>query len=109
MLGVYLYVSGSAMRLFGVRMTAISARDAVDLVMGNIADVAPYRRSKGDRNVIASLRLAAFVLKLSNVLDRFCLWGCDRTCVLLWCGWSSSPIMLDHDHDHDHDHGPDSY
>ena len=31
---------------------------------------------------------------LSNVLDRVCSWGCDRTCVLLWCGWSSSPIML---------------
>lgn len=55
------------MRLFGVRLPAISARGADDLVMGNIANVALYRRSKGDRNVIASLRLAAFVLKLSNV------------------------------------------
>ena len=67
--GGYLYMSGSVMRLFGVRMPGMSARDADEQVMGDIAGVPPYRRSKGDRNVIASLRLAGFALKLMRRPD----------------------------------------
>lgn len=67
--GGYLYMSGSAMRLFGVRMPGMSAHDADEQVMGDIADVPPYRRSKGDRNVVASLRLAVFAVKLMRRPD----------------------------------------
>src|SRR5215203_3541797 len=67
--GGYLYMSGSVMRLFGVRMPGMSLRDADQQVMGDIADLPPYRRSKGDHNVIASLRLAVFALKLMRRPD----------------------------------------
>jgi pyruvate,water dikinase len=62
--GGYLYMSGSAMRLFGVRMPGMSARDADEQVMGEVTDLPPYRRVKGDRNLLASLTLGRYVLKL---------------------------------------------
>ncbi len=49
--GGYLYMNGSAMRLFGVRMPGMSARDADEQVMGEVTDLPPYRRAKGDRNL----------------------------------------------------------
>ena len=60
--GGYLYMSGSAMRLFGVRMPGMSPRDADEQVMGEVTDLPPYRRAKGDRNLIASLALSRYVL-----------------------------------------------
>lgn len=75
--GGYLYMSGSVMRLFGVRMPGMSARDTDEQVMGNIADVPPYERSKGDRNLLASLALGRYVVKLLrrpdvSALDAAC-------------------------------------
>lgn len=67
--GGYLYMSGSAMRLFGVRMPGMSPRDADEQVMGEVTDVPPYRRAKGDRNVIASLALSRYVLRLLRSPD----------------------------------------
>ena len=49
--GGYLYMNGSAMRLFGVRMPGMSVRDADEQVMGEVTDLPPYRPAKGDRNL----------------------------------------------------------
>jgi rifampicin phosphotransferase len=67
--GGYLYMCGSAMRLFGVRMPGMSARDADTQVMGDIPDVPPYRRQKGDRNLIASLMLSRYVIRMLRKPD----------------------------------------
>ena len=67
--GGYLYMSGSAMRLFGVRMPGMSARDADEQVMGEVTDLPEYRRARGDRNLIASLAMSRFVLKLMRSTD----------------------------------------
>ena len=56
--GGYLYMSASVMRLFGVRMPGMSVRDIDEQVLGDLTGVPPYRRTKGDRNLIASLRCA---------------------------------------------------
>ena len=67
--GGYLYMSGSAMRLFGVRMPGMSPGDADEQVMGEVTDVPPYRRAKGDRNLIATMTLSRYVLKLLRSPD----------------------------------------
>jgi rifampicin phosphotransferase len=67
--GGYLYMNGSAMRLFGVRMPGMSARDADDQVMGSVTDMPPYRRAKGDRSVRASLRLTRYLVTMMRSPD----------------------------------------
>jgi pyruvate,water dikinase len=67
--GGYLYMSGSALRLFGVRMPGMSPRDADEQVMGEVTDVPPYRPARGDRNLIATLTLSRYVLKLLRSPD----------------------------------------
>ncbi len=49
--GGYLYMSGSTMRLFGVRMLGMTWRDADEQMMGTVEGVPPYEPSKGDRNL----------------------------------------------------------
>src|SRR5215211_5639122 len=46
--GGYLYMNGSAMRLFGVRMPGMSPADADEQVMGEVTNLPPYRRARGD-------------------------------------------------------------
>jgi pyruvate,water dikinase len=67
--GGYLYMSGSAMRLFGVRMPGMSPRDADEQVMGDVQGVPPYVRSRGDRNLIATLLLSRTVLRMMRRPD----------------------------------------
>ncbi len=67
--GGYLYMSGSAMRLFGVRMPGMSPSDADSQVMGDVTDLPAYRRAKGDRNVVATLMLCRLVFKLMRRPD----------------------------------------
>ena len=67
--GGYLYMSGSALRLFGVRMPGMSPRDADEQVMGEVTDVPPYRPARGDRNLIATLALSRYVVKLLRSPD----------------------------------------
>jgi phosphohistidine swiveling domain-containing protein len=71
--GGYLYMNGSAMRLFGVRMPGMSPADADEQVMGEVTNLPPYRRAKGDRNVIASLALSRYVLRLLRSPDLVAL------------------------------------
>ena len=67
--GGYLYMNGSAMRLFGVRMPGMSASDADEQVMGSTTGMPPYQRSKGDRSVRASLRLTRYLLTMMRSPD----------------------------------------
>jgi len=67
--GGYLYMSASAMRLFGVRMPGMSPADADRQVMGEITDLPPYRRRAGDRNLRATLRLCRYVVELTRRPD----------------------------------------
>jgi phosphohistidine swiveling domain-containing protein len=67
--GGYLYMNGSAMRLFGVRMPGMSPADADEQVMGEVTNLPPYRRARGDRNLIASLALSRYVLRLLQSPD----------------------------------------
>ena len=52
--GGYLYMNGSTMRLFGVRMPGMTWRDADEQVTGAVEGVPPYVPKKGDRNLAAS-------------------------------------------------------
>ena len=65
----YVYLNASAMRLFGERMPGISAVDADDQVMGDVVGLPPYQRSRGDRNLLASLRLTWFAMQLLRQPD----------------------------------------
>jgi pyruvate,water dikinase len=57
-------MNGSAMRLFGVRMPGMSAADVNEQMMGEIPDLPPYRRAKGDRNLLATLALSRYVVRM---------------------------------------------
>ena len=67
--GGYLYMNGSAMRLFGVRMPGLSPADADVQVMGDVTDLPPYRPAKGDRSLVASLALSRYVARLLRSPD----------------------------------------
>ncbi len=67
--GGYLYMNGSSMRLFGVRMPGMSARDTDEQVMGEVTDLPPYRPAKGDRNLRASLAVSRYVLTMLRSPD----------------------------------------
>jgi pyruvate,water dikinase len=67
--GGYLYLNASTMRLFGVRMPGMSARDADQQVIGESADLPPYRSRKGDRNLRATLALSRSVLRMLRAPD----------------------------------------
>jgi phosphohistidine swiveling domain-containing protein len=67
--GGYLYMSGSAMRLFGVRTPGMSVSDADEQVLGEVTGLPPYRRARGDRNLVASLELSRYLLKLLRSPD----------------------------------------
>lgn len=67
--GGYLYMNGSAMRLFGVRMPGMSASDAEEQVMGGTTGMPPYRRAKGDRSVRASIQLTRYLMKMMRSPD----------------------------------------
>ncbi len=83
--GGYLYMSASAMRLFGVRMLGMSASDADEQVMGAVEDVPPYRRAKGDRNLIASVLVTRTALRLLRRPDLSPLEDARRDAVA-WLG-----------------------
>ena len=67
--GGYLYMNASTMRLFGVRMPGLSPADAEEQVMGDVTDLPPYRPTKGDRNVLASLALSRYVFQIMRKPD----------------------------------------
>jgi rifampicin phosphotransferase len=62
--GGYLYGGASIMRLFGARMPGMDPTAGDTQVYGDVDDMPPYERRKGDRNLVASLRLGAFAAGL---------------------------------------------
>ena len=62
--GGYLYMSGSALRLFGVRMPGMTWRDADEQVLGSVEGLPPYEPQKGDRNLAASWAIVRYSTKL---------------------------------------------
>jgi phosphohistidine swiveling domain-containing protein len=67
--GGYLYLNASVMRLFGIRMPGISWRDADKQVMGDTSGIPPYRPSKGDRNIAATISISRYSVKLFRQPD----------------------------------------
>lgn len=59
----YLYMNASTMRLFGQRMPGMNVRQVDLQVMGDIA-APPHQRTKGDRNLAASLRLTKYAISM---------------------------------------------
>ncbi|MDO9175314.1 MAG: hypothetical protein Q7V62_10960, partial [Actinomycetota bacterium] len=61
--GGYLYANGSLSRIMGVRTPGMSATTSEEQ-LGTIEGLPPYRREKGDRNLLATLRITAFLSKI---------------------------------------------
>lgn len=57
----YLYMNASTMRLFGERMPGMTVSEVDSQVMGDVA-LPPHRRAKGDRSLLATLRLAKYAM-----------------------------------------------
>lgn len=79
----YLYMNASVMRLFGERMPGMSAGDADEQVLGDVVGVPAYHRAPGDRNLVASFRLAQFAMQLMRRPDLTPLDGA-RTDAHAW-------------------------
>ena len=62
--GGYLYGSGSLARIMGVRTPGMSASTSDEQVFGKVEGIPPYRRAKGDRNLLATARLSRFLMKI---------------------------------------------
>ena len=62
--GGYLYMNGSAMRMFAVRMPGMSIADGDEQVFGSVEGLTPYRRATGDRNLLASLQITRGTLRM---------------------------------------------
>lgn len=60
--GGYLYGSGSAARLFGARTPGMAPTAADEQVFGMVDGIPPYRRVKGDRNLVASLLVGRYLV-----------------------------------------------
>lgn len=61
--GGYLYMNASTMRLFGERMPGMSVGEIDSQVMGDTA-APPHQRTKGDRSLIATLRLTTYAFSV---------------------------------------------
>ena len=90
--GGYLYMNASSMRLFGVRMPGMSAADVDEQVLGEVTGLPPYRRSRGDRSLRASLRLTGSTLQLLRRPDLAALDSAKRD-ARIWL--TTMPDLLD--------------
>ena len=62
--GGYLYGSGSLARIMGVRTPGMNAVTSDEQVFGKVEGIPPYRKAKGDRNLLATARVTKFLLKI---------------------------------------------
>jgi pyruvate,water dikinase len=62
--GGYLYGNGSLARIMGVRTPGMNATTSDEQVFGMVEGLPTYRRSRGDRNVVASARVTLFLMKI---------------------------------------------
>jgi pyruvate,water dikinase len=65
--GGYLYGNASLFRLMGVRTPGMSVADADEQVSGDAGDMPPYEPRPGDKNLLVTVRLGAY---LARVLRR---------------------------------------
>jgi pyruvate,water dikinase len=82
--GGYLYANASLFRLMGVRTPGMSVADADEQVSGGAAGMPPYVPHDGDRNLLASLGLGAY---LAGILRTPDLRELDRARAAadVWC------------------------
>jgi len=62
--GGYLYSSGSLARIMGVRTPGMNADTSDEMVFGTVDGLPPYRRVKGDRDLLATLKITRFLLRV---------------------------------------------
>jgi len=60
--GGYLYGNASLFRLMGVRAPGMKVSDADTQVSGGVEDMPPYVPRKGDKSLVASLRLGRYLM-----------------------------------------------
>ena len=60
----YLYMNGSVMRLFGVRMPGMTATTSDEQVFGSVEDLPTYVPAQGDKSLAASLRISRYSVRL---------------------------------------------
>src|SRR4051812_2566711 len=80
--GGYLYLNMSLSRLMGIRSPGMSTAD-VDIQMFGTSDAPPYVRQRGDRSLVATLRLGRFLLRSMRGLDLAALER-ERVAVDAW-------------------------
>lgn len=80
--GGYLYLNLSLARLMGVRAPGMSTAD-VDVQMFGTSDAPPYARQRGDRSVLATLRLGRFMVRSIRGVDLARL-DAERSDVETW-------------------------
>ena len=87
--GGYLYANLSVGRLLAVRSPGVKPEDA-DTQMWGTNDAPPYRRQRGDRNALATLRLTRFMTRTLRGPDFGWLRD-ERDEVLAWAASRPSP------------------
>jgi len=90
--GGHLYSNGSVTRIFGVRMPGMEATTADEQVSGAVGELPPYRRAKGDRNLVATLHLARTSGRLLRRPDLTLLDAARRDAMR----WLATMPDLDH-------------
>ncbi len=65
--GGYLYSSGTLARIMGVRTPGMNANTSDEMVFGTVDGLPPYRRAKGDRDLLATLKITRFLLGVLSV------------------------------------------
>jgi rifampicin phosphotransferase len=89
--GGYLYANASVGRMAMSRMPGIDVASMDEQVFGAADDAPPYRRRKGDRSLVASLRLSLFGMRVLRRPDLSSLDEARRRAV----AWMASLPPLD--------------
>ena len=67
--GGHLYMNHSVMRVVGIRMPGLSVDDVDEQITGDVAGLPPHRRAPGDRNLLATMRIARYTTTLLRTPD----------------------------------------
>ena len=67
--GGYLYGSGSLARIMGVRTPGMNSSTSDEQVFGTVDGVPPYRPAKGDRNLVATVKISRYLAKVMRHPD----------------------------------------
>ncbi len=94
--GGYLYGSGSLARIMGVRTPGMNASTSDEQVFGKVEGIPPYRRAKGDRNLLATARVTKFLMKILRDPDLTSL-DVARTDAQAWVDSRPDPAVATND------------